>query len=168
MREHHPLGVTRRAARVNDGRQILAGDLRFAAENLLLLVGAASALHQAVPAEHPDLLGRRDDRIERDQKLEIGQRCEHLENFVGLMLAAHDDAARLAVADLVFDLSRSQRGVQRNVGGAGRKDGLVGDQPFVAILGKNRDAVARVARPVRSARRPRGRPSSDIRSRLRS
>ena len=48
----------------------------------------------------------------------LGSDCEHLEDFVRLLLAADDDAARLAVADLVLDLSRSQRSVQRHVGRA--------------------------------------------------
>ncbi len=153
MREHHALGISGRAARVDDRRQVLAGNLGLATANLVVFVGAAAALHQAVPGEDLDLVGGRDDRIERDEKLEVGQRFEHVEDFVGLLLTADDDAARLAVANLVLDLTRSERSVQRHVGRSRGKDRLVGDQPLVAIFRKDGDPVAWVHTQLDEPRR---------------
>jgi hypothetical protein len=109
--------IARRAAGVDDRRQVFTSQLRFASADLLVQMGPTATLHQAVPCQDAEFarLGT-GDGLNRHDELEIGQRRQDLEDLIRLLLVADDDAARLAVANLVFDLPRSQRCVQRHIG----------------------------------------------------
>ncbi len=151
VREHHALGVARRARGVNDGGDVLRAQ---APGPLLVLtrqrrVGAdarATLLHDRLQGVHGRAAGRGSGdplrRRDHDHGREVGQLRRQPEQLGELDVVGHHHDLDAGVAEDELGLRRGQRRVDGNVDGAGGQDRKVGNGPFRAALADQPHAVA--------------------------
>ena len=81
-------------------------------------------------------------RLECDDVPQVGQRSAHFQQLVQQRLGGRERDRGAGVAQDVFHLSRGQRGIHRDVGGAEGQGGVVHDGPFGPVFRQDGDPVA--------------------------
>lgn len=132
LREHHALGVTGRAGRVDDGRGIVGQrgrPRRFIQTRRFGQERGTFAFHLR--------------RIrERENVLQIRQIGAYFLYFGRLFRVANPDRARAAIAENRLHLSGGQGGEQRHDDQTAHLTREVDDRPHRPVFGQNRDARA--------------------------
>ena len=144
--QHGPLGRSGRPRGVHQDRQIVGpGDLDHSIERAGVFgLVAEPDLQEVLERQHLLVLeGVQPLRIEDDDLHELGAAGADLEDLVELLLVRGEEEARAAVVHDVLDLLGGVGRVDPVRDGADRERPEVRVEPFRAVVGHDRDHVAR-------------------------